>query len=946
MKNLFNYLKLILSMGFVDSKKAQSTTEYLAIVVVIIVIAIAAITLFVSVFEGGSQNPNLSSIQSKQYWSTQTIALADAMVDENGDAVFVLTNNTDYALRMTGYKVDENEFTISGSGITFKPKEQKAIFFPDIGGCASNGGCAYDKILFYYSPLTQTQKLISGGEALVLGKRDNVKWNFEGTNNMVCVAQGEVLGTCSAGAGTTDTNTQSIGWTNSSGEWLIDLNTSGNLKADGNYLCDSNACYRISDLNSGGSGLANPVTIDLNLFKTNPEVRLSNSTSNLFSRWNKASINNQMNLFNQANKVGGLGGAIRLNADGSGINVARGTFPNTITGDWSVSVWLYRRGNSGANATIFELGSLTAGTGFGVWCQNDQIGYRTPNQYSPNVATVALNTWEHWVVTQTGTTINFYKNGNSTPVATVTGRTAPTAATAAAVGMRTEYPGYTFNGDIDELAVWGRTLSTSEISTLYGTGLGLYGDASVSPFNSGLIAGYHADEGTGLDIADFSGNSRTLTANAMYAWTAGKVSFPSTAYEYQLIKSVDGTSAGLGAINTFGDGTLAQNSTTQIDGVQGINLQIQGTTKAIISSDGNFGIGTTTPQNKLNVIGDGNFYSTTSDSLTVVRGAGYDGLEINTGNTENYVGYYLNVNGAASSNLVNVGTIFSIGNGGISYGTNNLTGYTIGGNSITNKITSWANDRVPLGIWRRSGSTLPYFSITSSAWESNGNADILQVAADGNVGIGTATPTQKLDVNGNINESGNLTHTGTSVSDFNISNTDVNKNINLVINKNGTQTTALKVDGTYGTVTMPLQSYVLATRSVSQTIPNGGTPTDVVFDNEINDTLNEYNNSTGIFTAKTAGVYMVVSTLTWKNISASGHNVIVVGGAGSYGSKFAAFTPAATEAYHWLENSNIVYLAVGGTIKITAYQDCPGSRDIVGDDFIGNETMLAITKLS
>ena len=227
MKTFFKHLRLILGMGLVGKRvqsffgarkeqasiralaqsqvQAQGTTEYLAIVVIVMVIAIAALTLFVTVFEGGSQNPNLTSIQNKQYWSTQTIALADAMVDENGDAVFVLTNNTDYSLRMIGYKIDNNEFTITGNGITFKPREQKAIFFPDIGACPTSAGCAYDKILFYYSPIDQTQKLISGGEALVLGKRDNVRWNFEGTNNMVCVAQGEVLGTCTAGAGMTDT---------------------------------------------------------------------------------------------------------------------------------------------------------------------------------------------------------------------------------------------------------------------------------------------------------------------------------------------------------------------------------------------------------------------------------------------------------------------------------------------------------------------------------------------------------------------------------------------------------------------------------------------------------------------------------------------------------------------------------------------------------------------
>ncbi|MFA6065261.1 MAG: hypothetical protein WCW44_04895 [archaeon] len=249
-------------MGFVGnrarvSERAQGITEYLTIVVVIIVISIAAITLFVTVFEGGAKSPNLTSIQNKQYWSTQTIALADAMVDENGDAVFVLTNNTEFGLRLIGYKVDENEFTISGNGIVFNPKEQKAIFFPDIGVCPTSNGCAYDKILFYYSPLNQTQKLISGGEALVLGKKDNVTWNFEGINNVVCVAQGEVQA-CQGGSSLPDYTGQ-----------------------DGNCLKIVSGALSWGTCGGGGAGLTNPVTMDLNVYKSNPSITITSLDNNL-----------------------------------------------------------------------------------------------------------------------------------------------------------------------------------------------------------------------------------------------------------------------------------------------------------------------------------------------------------------------------------------------------------------------------------------------------------------------------------------------------------------------------------------------------------------------------------------------------------------------------------------------------------------------------------------
>ncbi len=234
METFFNYLKLILCMSFLNIKKAQGTLEYLLILGAIVTVSLVVITLFLSVFSGATQSPTLTSAQSKQYQSTQTIALTDAIVDANGDAIFVLTNNSDYTIRLTGYKIDENTFNIAEDKITFNPREQKTIFFPEIGKCNSTKTCAYNKILFYYSPMNETQIFTSGGEALILGKKDNVAWNFTGTNNVVCVAQGEVLQSCSAGSSGSDTNTQTAGWTNSSGTWLSNFNVGGNAYITGN----------------------------------------------------------------------------------------------------------------------------------------------------------------------------------------------------------------------------------------------------------------------------------------------------------------------------------------------------------------------------------------------------------------------------------------------------------------------------------------------------------------------------------------------------------------------------------------------------------------------------------------------------------------------------------------------------------------------------------------
>ncbi|MEI7452143.1 MAG: LamG-like jellyroll fold domain-containing protein [Candidatus Falkowbacteria bacterium] len=78
-----------------------------------------------------------------------------------------------------------------------------------------------------------------------------------------------------------------------------------------------------------------------------------------------------------------------------------------------------------------------------------------------------------------------------------------------------------FSGAIDEVGIWDRTLSSSEISQLYNNGKGLYGNMSSSLFNNGLIAAYHFDENSGVVANDYSGhgNSGNLVGN--FTWTPG-----------------------------------------------------------------------------------------------------------------------------------------------------------------------------------------------------------------------------------------------------------------------------------------------------------------------------------------------------------------------------------------------------------------------------------------
>lgn len=79
-------------------------------------------------------------------------------------------------------------------------------------------------------------------------------------------------------------------------------------------------------------------------------------------------------------------------------------------------------------------------------------------------------------------------------------------------------------GMMDEVTLFNRTLSADEVLQLYNSAQGLYADESVVPFNSGLVATYHFDEGSGSVAIDSAGDHNgTIQYGPTYV--AGKVGY-------------------------------------------------------------------------------------------------------------------------------------------------------------------------------------------------------------------------------------------------------------------------------------------------------------------------------------------------------------------------------------------------------------------------------------
>jgi len=122
------------------------------------------------------------------------------------------------------------------------------------------------------------------------------------------------------------------------------------------------------------------------------------------------------------------------------------------------------------------------------------------------------NIWHHIVWTKSGNTYTFYRNGSF-----FTNASAPTnfytISTRYWIGKVDNY----WRGDIDDVRIYNRALSPSEISRLYQAGQVTRKMVS----NRGLVGYWTLSEGRGTDADDYSGNGNIGTINNA-SWVNGK----------------------------------------------------------------------------------------------------------------------------------------------------------------------------------------------------------------------------------------------------------------------------------------------------------------------------------------------------------------------------------------------------------------------------------------
>lgn len=489
---------------------------------------------------------------------------------------------------------------------------------------------------------------------------------------------------------------------------------------------------------------------NINLIDTLPELRLT-ATGSDYMRQYRSATTNYGYQYNRVLQAGVTNSAISSRNVADAGNVGGGTAMMQGKTAITMSCWIKIAAWTNSNAGIVygRNGTTNPYSGFlsGATANKNMLfvlwlAGTDPYVTSSN-AVDADGAWHHLVGTwSTGEPINIYLDNVKTSTANKSG------ALTQDFLFRFGYDSYDanrkFNGDIDEVVIWDRRLTTSEVNELYNSGAGVFTDPTATFVSTGtsyatnLKVIHHASENTGTVLADSSGNGNTGVGKY---WATGWVQGPATTREVVLWSSRDSIDSSERGIQTFGDvfgRTVIDGLTTRfnVTGVEKGQLSstmawtlpntITGSSDAVqfkilanatqtsnimdvfasdgttakfhIKGDGNLGIGTTAPTN----------------ILSLGNGAAQKIWIENTANS--VVGRALTV--AAGSTVTG--------------GTADMAGGNLILSSGAGKGTGASSISFFTGTTLTTGSTLQTLS------------EKMTILGSGNVGIGTTAPSAKL----------------------------------------------------------------------------------------------------------------------------------------------------------------------------------------------------------
>lgn len=192
--------------------------------------------------------------------------------------------------------------------------------------------------------------------------------------------------------------------------------------------------------------------------------------------------------------AGLYGQALSLNNDQAQYATRPGDDPafDFGSGNFAIQVWVNFNQFGGREQTLIEKFSGDGGPGWTLTTPGgDSIQFYTsglPSLQAP--VSIAAGTWNQMIVDRDGSTLSIYLDGSLLASEDVGGSSIIPSSNPLLIGRRDAQDGRDFavDGRLDEIAIWDRSLTTSEIASLWNGGNGMIIATGV-PEPSSIVTG-------------------------------------------------------------------------------------------------------------------------------------------------------------------------------------------------------------------------------------------------------------------------------------------------------------------------------------------------------------------------------------------------------------------------------------------------------------------------